>query len=251
MTGQDFATAIHQMYADSTEVSFYSTLAAQGLDCIEEALVCRAFAPGQLVLDVGCGAGREAVPMARYGIRVVAMDFVHEMVQATAAHAAAHSTAVVPLVGSVTTLPFREGSFDGVALLGHVIAHVPGRAERIAALQAVWRLLRPGGLLAMTTHNRRCHWKFQLYFACVNRWRRLARGLGYDSGLEDFDRWTARINKGGRRQPAFFHMYDLDEAIADLQAAKFEILDTVVWTGYEAARNDSPHLGFLALRSST
>ena len=29
-----------------------------------------------------------------------------------------------------------------------------------------------------------------------------------------------------------------------MQAAKFEVLDTVVWTGYEAARNDSPHLGF-------
>ena len=251
MAGQDFAAATHRMYADSAEVSFYSTLTTQGLDCIEEALVCRAFAPDQLVLDVGCGAGREAVPMARYGLRVVAMDFVYEMVQATAANAAAHSTAVLPLVGSVTRLPFREGSFDGVALLGHVMAHVPGRAERIAALQAVWRLLRPGGLLAMTTHNRRCHWKIPLYFACVNRWRRLAHRLGHDSGLEDFDRWTARLSKGGRRQPAFLHMYDLDEAIADLQAAKFEILDTVVWTGFEAARNDSPHLGYLALRPST
>src|SRR4029434_1344129 len=80
MTGQDFAAATHRMYADSGEVSFYSTLTAQWLNCIEEALVCRAFAPGQLVLDVGCGAGREAVPMARYGLRVVAMDFVYEMV---------------------------------------------------------------------------------------------------------------------------------------------------------------------------
>ena len=77
-------------------------LNAQGLNCIEDALVHRAFAPGQLVLDVGCGAGREAVPMAQHGIRVVAMDFVHEMVQATVAHASAHSTGVVPLVGDVT-----------------------------------------------------------------------------------------------------------------------------------------------------
>ena len=46
-------------------------------------------------------------------------------------------------------------------------------------------------------------------------------------------------------------MYDLDEAIADLQVAKFEVLDTTVWTGFEVARNDSPHLGFLALRPST
>jgi hypothetical protein len=35
-----------------------------------------------------------------------------------------------------------------------------------------------------------------------------------------------------------------------LRAAKFEVLDTIVWTGFEAARHDSPHLGFLALRPS-
>jgi ubiquinone/menaquinone biosynthesis C-methylase UbiE len=248
MTRQDFAAAVRQMFADSAEVSFYSTLNAQGLNCIEEALVCRAFVPGQLVLDVGCGAGREAVSLAQYGIRVVAMDFVHEMVQATAAHAAAHSTAVVPLEGNVSALPFREGAFDGTALFNNVIAHVPIRAERVAALHTVWRVLRPGGTLAMITSNRRCHWKFQLYFAWVNRWRRLARRLGYDSGLEDFDRWTARISKGGWRQPAFFHMYDRDEAIADLQAAKFDVLDTIGWTGFEAAPDHSPLLGFLAQR---
>jgi SAM-dependent methyltransferase len=248
MTRQDFAAAVRRMFADSAEVSFYSTLTAQGLNCIEEALVHRAFAPDQLVLDVGCGAGREAVPMAQHGIRVVAMDFVHEMVQATVANASAHSTGVIPLVGDVTVPPFREGSFDGAALLSDVIGHVPIRDDRIAALRSVWRLLRPGGLLAMVTSNRCCHWKFQLYFACVNRWRRLARQLGYDSGLEDFDRWTTRFTKGGWPEPIFFHMYDRDEVIADLQAAKFDVLDTIAWTGFEAALDHSPRLGFLAQR---
>src|SRR5882724_6584338 len=106
MTRQDFVGAVRQMYANSVEVTAYSTLAAEGLNCIEEALVCRAFTAGQLVLDVGCGAGREAVPMARHGLRVVAMDFVPAMVQAAAAHAAMHNTAVAPLVGSATALPF-------------------------------------------------------------------------------------------------------------------------------------------------
>ena len=139
------------------------------------------------------------------------------------AHAAAHNTAVVPLVGSVTHTPLPRGLLRWCSSSSAVIPHVPIRDERIAALHAVWRVLRPGGLLAMTTHNRRCHWKFRLYFACANRWRRLARRLGHDSGLEDFDRWTTRISKGGWREPAFFHMYDFDEAIADLQAAKFEV----------------------------
>jgi len=43
--------------------------------------------------------------------------------------------------------------------------------------------VRPRGKLAMTTHNRRCPWKLRLYFACMNRFRRLARRRteeGYD-----------------------------------------------------------------------
>src|SRR2546422_6336723 len=62
-------------------------------------------------------------------------------------------------------------------MLGAIIAHVPGRDGRVQAFRAAWRTLRPGGKLAMTTHNRRCHWKLRLYFACVNRFRRLGRRL--------------------------------------------------------------------------
>jgi hypothetical protein len=43
-------------------------------------------------------------------------------------------------------------------------------------------------------------------------------------------------------------MYDRDEAIADLQAAKFDVLDIIGWTGFEAALDHSPLLGFLAQR---
>jgi hypothetical protein len=35
MTGQDLATAVRRMYTDSAEVSFYSTLTVEGLNCIE------------------------------------------------------------------------------------------------------------------------------------------------------------------------------------------------------------------------
>jgi ubiquinone/menaquinone biosynthesis C-methylase UbiE len=244
--GPDFAAAVQRMFADPDEVAAYARLNSEDLNRIEETLVRRAFASGQRILDVGCGAGREAVPMARRGLRVAAIDFVPAMVQATAAHVAAHSMPVACLVGSATALPFREGSFDGAALFNNVISHVATREQRIAALRGVWRVLRPGGTLAMITSNRRCHWKFRLYFSCVNPWRRLTRRLGHDSGLEDFDRWTVRITKGRWRQPAFFHMYDADEAVADLRAANFELVDTIVSPGFDVARNDSPILGFLA-----
>lgn len=254
MSGPDLEAAVRRVYEDPAQVAAFSAAAAEGLTPFEAALVRRAFGPGQRILDVGCGGGREAVPMARDGLRVVAMDLSPAMVRAAATYAAAQGVGLPALVGSAAAPPFREGAFDGVAMLGQVIAHVPGRAGRVEALRAAWRALRPGGMLAMTTHNRRCHWKFGLYFACVNRWRRAARRLGYDSGLGDHDRWSARISRARSRLRAFFHMYDLEEACADLRGAGFEVLDARARAEFEADRHDPELrrrdylLGFVARR---
>src|SRR5437867_2013143 len=158
------------------------------------------------------------------------------------------------VVANAVSLPFRDVCFDGVVMLGPIIAFIPGRDRRKAALGAVWSVLRPGGKLVMTTHNRRCHWKFQLYFACVNRFRRLARRLGRGTSLGDNDRWSTRISEARSRRPVFFHMYDLDEALADLQEAGFEVVDARARAEFEAGRVDQALrerdylLGFIAKR---
>lgn len=254
MSEAGLEAAVRRYFGDPAEVAEYAAIAAQGLTRFEAALIGLAFAPGQRVLDVGCGGGREAIPMARHGLRVVAMDVVPAMVQATALYAIAQDVRLATAAGSVTALPFREGAFDGVSMLGQIIAHVPSRLSRLAALSSAWRVLRPGGALVMTTHNRRCHVKFRLYFAWVNRWRRLVRRFGGQPALGDHDRWSGRIGDAASRQPLFFHMYDLDEAVADLRAAKFEVLDARARAEFEAGRDDAALrardylLGFIARR---
>lgn len=248
--------AVRQFYRDPSVVAKYASIASEGLTPFEAALVRRAFAPGQRVLDVGCGGGREAVAMAREGLRVVAIDLIPEMVRAAAAHAAAQGTRLATLAGNATALPFRAGAFDGVAMLGQVIAYVPTRALRLAALSSAWQALRAGGILAMTTQNRRCHPKFRLYFGCVNRWRRLAHRWRLETRLGENDRWSDRDRPGPpvSGQRFFFHMYDLEEAVADLREAGFEVLVARARAELEAGRED-PRLrrrdyllGFLARR---
>jgi SAM-dependent methyltransferase len=248
----DLEATVRRKYEDPSEVQAFAYVSDEGLSRFEEVLITRAFKPGQLVLDIGCGGGREAIPMARRGLRVVAMDLVPAMVRSAARRAAEHGVRLLPIVGSASAPPFRDGVFDGVAMLGQVIAHVPERQRRISTLQRVRHMLKSRGTLAMTTHNRRCHLKFRLYFSVVNRWRALRRHLGYPTALGDHDRWTTRVSRARSSRPVFFHMYDREEALTDLQQAGFDVLEAKGRTEFEAEREDlvvrnrNYLLGFLA-----
>ncbi len=111
------------------------------LDLLGDHLDLRA---GPLVADLGAGGGQVASVLARRGARPIACDVVPDAGRA-ARRAGLHS--VVLDVGE--PLPFRSGSLDGV-LAGEIVEHVYDPA---ALLRECHRVLRPGGVLVLTTPN--------------------------------------------------------------------------------------------------
>ncbi len=98
-------------------------------------------------LDVGCGAGLLAEPLARLGARVTGVDAAPEAVQAARAHAAESGLAIDYVAGGVEDV---AGAFDLVTCM-EVVEHV---ADRDAFAAGLARVLGPGGLLVMSTPNR-------------------------------------------------------------------------------------------------
>jgi 2-polyprenyl-6-hydroxyphenyl methylase/3-demethylubiquinone-9 3-methyltransferase len=101
---------------------------------------------GKSALDVGCGAGLLAEPLARLGASVSGLDASPEVIAVARQHAATMGLAIDYRVGDVQAL---EGQFDLVTAM-EVIEHV---ADPETFLKALARRLAPGGLLVMSTPN--------------------------------------------------------------------------------------------------
>ena len=105
---------------------------------------------GLAALDVGCGAGLMAEPLARMGAAVTAIDAAPENVEAAIAHARAGGLAIDYRCIAVEQLAATGAQFDLVTCL-EVVEHVAGRDAFFAALAS---LLKPGGLAIFSTPNR-------------------------------------------------------------------------------------------------
>jgi SAM-dependent methyltransferase len=102
--------------------------------------------PGQGVLDVGCGAGLDALIAARRtspGGRVVGVDFSEAMVARAKAAAAEANLPVEFQVCEAGRLPFPEASFD-VVLANGVLNLNPDRKKLLSEMA---RVLKGGGRL--------------------------------------------------------------------------------------------------------
>lgn len=94
-------------------------------------------APGALILELGCGSGRDAAHMEALGFSVEPTDGVPEMA----------AQAETRLGRPVRVMRFDEldavEAYDGV-VAAYSLLHVP-RGGLVGVLERVWRALKPGG----------------------------------------------------------------------------------------------------------
>lgn len=102
---------------------------------------------GMTALDVGCGAGLLAEPLARMGAAVTGVDAAAENIAVAKDHAAGQGLSIDYRACEVAAI---RGEFDLITAM-EVIEHVTDPAAFIAALAA---RLAPGGLMILSTPNR-------------------------------------------------------------------------------------------------
>jgi 2-polyprenyl-6-hydroxyphenyl methylase / 3-demethylubiquinone-9 3-methyltransferase len=102
------------------------------------------------ILDIGCGGGILAEPLARLGGRVVAIDPAEENVAAARLHAEKSGLQIDYRATTVEALADTGQRFD-VVIASEVVEHV---ADLDLFVQRAADCVKPGGLLIVTTINR-------------------------------------------------------------------------------------------------
>jgi 2-polyprenyl-6-hydroxyphenyl methylase/3-demethylubiquinone-9 3-methyltransferase len=105
---------------------------------------------GLSVLDIGCGGGLVAEPLARLGAEVTGIDPAPENIAAAKAHAEGARLDIAYRTATAEAFAASGASFDAVLLL-EVIEHVP---DVPLFLKSVAPLVKPGGVMILSTLNR-------------------------------------------------------------------------------------------------
>lgn len=104
------------------------------------------------ILDMGCGTGGHAIPLAKHGYSVTGVDRSEGMLEQARdkAQAAGHDIAFHQ--GDVRNVNLNQ-TFDAVIFMFAVVAYQTSNADLNDALQTARHHLKPGGLLIFDTWN--------------------------------------------------------------------------------------------------
>ena len=135
-------------YFDAPALSFWNRFGQATIDRLS-------LRPGDRILDVCCGSGASAIPAAvcvgSTG-QVIGMDLAESLLQLARHKAQQKGLENIEFqCGNFETLGLPDESFDAIVCVFGIF-FVP---DMVAAIRELWRMVRPGGKLAITSWGER------------------------------------------------------------------------------------------------
>ena len=140
--GKDYLDVYgHLLTEESSEAQAEFVIRALGLE------------PGDRVLDLCCGTGRHAVPLAKAGLEVTGLDMSEEYLHMAGSAAREAGVRVRLACGDMREIPYR-GEFDAVVNLFTAFGYFDDDADDQRVIDGAAAALRPGGRLLLDLLSR-------------------------------------------------------------------------------------------------
>lgn len=148
----DSLHSVAEKYNSAEEVEFHSQLISEGLEEWERNIIERYMKPEAKLLDVGCGAGREAIALVKMGFEVMGIDISPNMVAKATENAKKEGLNINFKVQSVTDIDCPAKYFDYVLFSREIYSYIPTKKLRIETLRKIRDILKPDGILLFSAY---------------------------------------------------------------------------------------------------
>jgi len=212
---------IKAQYESGTE-AYFQTSKEVGLWASEKHVFQQHLKPTDHILDLGCGTGRTTFALFKMGYtHIRGVDLTPGMIT-SANQLNEHFGLAIPFaVGDACKLGFENSRFDAVIFSFNGLMSIPGRENRVKALEEIHRVLIPGGVFLFTTHDRDSE---PAYLSFWEEQRQLWEEGKQDERLFEFgDLITTSKNETA---PIFIHIPDRPEIEAFVGASGFKLVET-------------------------
>jgi len=147
----DSFQSVAEKYNSKEEVEFHSKLISEGLEEWEE-LILKFMKPESKILDVGCGAGREAIALTKMGFEVTGIDISPNMIAQAAENAKKEGLDIDFIAQNVSDIVYPVKSFDYVLFSRAVYSYIPTKKIRVKTLKKIRDVLKPDGMFFFSAY---------------------------------------------------------------------------------------------------
>ncbi|MGB7346542.1 MAG: class I SAM-dependent methyltransferase [Pirellulaceae bacterium] len=214
----------------------------------------------QTIVDLGCGTGRTAIPLARAGYNVIGVDLSESMLEQLVSKSRqledGSETNPIAEIAPGNIQPLRanlvelnclaDQSVDHAVCLFSTLGMINGHANRESMLQHVSRIVRPGGRFVVHVHHR---------WAALHEpggWRKLARSWWKSLGRSQADFGDSVYQYRGLEE-MFMHRFSRRELTRLLTSCgwKIDYLHLVSIDGASVVKSLRKAGGFIAVVTNT
>lgn len=145
---------VSDWYTTEKSYEYMPEATKNGLKIWEKCVISKYFSQDSHILDIGCGMGREAFALYDLGFKVTGVDISRPIITKAKQLAIESKRTIEFILTDGLYIPFENDIFDIIIIWSQTFGLFYGEENQIHILQECKRVLKKGGILSFSGHDR-------------------------------------------------------------------------------------------------